>query len=308
MIQKCAEKQEAGKAVGEIIDGKKIAEDIRAEIQEDVKKLSQKNIVPGLAVILVGTDPASISYVTGKEKACAELGIYSSDNRMKEDITESELINLIRHFNQDEKIHGILVQLPLPKHLDEQRILLEIASEKDVDGYHPVNLGKMLLGQDCFLPCTPFGIMKILEHSNVNPDGKHAVIVGRSATVGKPLVNMLISRTKGANATVTVCHRNTADMAYHTRQADILIAAAGMPGLITADMVKPGAVVIDVGINRVADPTRKSGFRLKGDVDFENVAPIASKITPVPGGVGPLTITMLLYNTVKSASLFLNRK
>jgi methylenetetrahydrofolate dehydrogenase (NADP+)/methenyltetrahydrofolate cyclohydrolase len=292
--------------MGELIDGKGIAEKIRVGLRRDVEALAKEGIVPGLAVILVGSDPASVSYVTGKEKACAELGMYSSDNRLDEDVSEETLIELIRSFNRNDKIHGILVQLPLPKHLDEHRILMEVSPDKDVDGYHPMNLGKMLLGRNCFLPCTPLGIMKILELIEVDPDGKHAVVVGRGATVGKSLANLLISRAKGANATVTVCHSHTRDMARHTLQADILIAAAGSPKLITADMVKPGAVVIDVGINRVADETRKSGYRLQGDVDFEDVRKIASKITPVPGGVGPLTITMLLSNTIQSAQKHLN--
>jgi methylenetetrahydrofolate dehydrogenase (NADP+)/methenyltetrahydrofolate cyclohydrolase len=284
-----------------IIDGKQIAADMQAELKEEVAKLKQEGIVPGLGVILVGDDPASQSYVTAKERACAELGIYSDDNRLPADTTQRDLIALINRMNADPKIHGILVQLPLPKHLDESEVLLAISPDKDVDGFHPTNIGKMVAGQPAFLPCTPHGVIKLLQRSGVKVEGAHVVIVGRSNIVGKPIANMLVQKNKNGNATVTVCHTKTANIANHTRQADIIIAAAGRPNTITADMVKDGVVVIDVGINRLEDKTAKRGYRLVGDVDFEAVKEKASLITPVPGGVGPMTITMLLHNTVESA-------
>jgi len=285
----------------EIISGKEIAEEIRAELKKDVDALRKKGIVPGLGVILVGEDPASQSYVTSKEKACEKLGIYSDDNRLPADTTQEDLLALVDRMNNDDKIHGILVQLPLPKHMDESEVLLRISPDKDVDGFHPVNVGKMVVGEDAFLSCTPHGILQMLGRSGVETEGAHVVVVGRSNIVGKPVANMLIQKKENANATVTVCHTRTKDMAHHTKQADIIIAAAGRPNTVTADMVKEGVVVIDVGVNRVDDPAAKRGYRLVGDVDFEAVKEKASKITPVPGGVGPMTITMLLYNTVKSA-------
>lgn len=284
-----------------IIDGKQIAADMRAELKKEAADLKKEGIVPGLGVILVGEDPASQSYVTAKERACEELGIYSDDNRLPADTTQQDLIALINRMNTDPKINGILIQLPLPKHLDESEVLLAINPDKDVDGFHPTNIGKMVAGQPAFLPCTPHGVIKLLLRSGVKIEGSHVVIVGRSNIVGKPLANMLIQKNKGGNATVTVCHTRTADLAYHTRQADIIIAAAGRPNTITADMVKDGVVVIDVGVNRIEDKAAKKGYRLVGDVDFEAVQEKASLITPVPGGVGPMTITMLLYNTVESA-------
>jgi methylenetetrahydrofolate dehydrogenase (NADP+)/methenyltetrahydrofolate cyclohydrolase len=284
-----------------IIDGKQIAADMQAELKKEVADLKKEGIVPGLGVILVGEDPASQSYVTAKERACEELGIYSDDNRLPADTTQQDLIALINRMNTDPKINGILVQLPLPKHLDESEVLLAINPDKDVDGFHPTNIGKMVAGQAAFLPCTPHGVIQLLQRSGVKIEGSHVVIVGRSNIVGKPVANMLIQKNKGGNATVTVCHTRTADLAYHTRQADIIIAAAGRPNTITADMVKDGVVVIDVGVNRIEDKTAKKGYRLVGDVDFEAVKEKASLITPVPGGVGPMTITMLLYNTVESA-------
>ena len=284
-----------------IIDGKQVAADMQAELKKEVAKLKKQGIVPGLGVILVGEDPASKSYVTAKERACEELGIYSDDNRLPADTTQQDLIALINRMNTDPKINGILVQLPLPKHLDESEVLLAINPDKDVDGFHPTNIGKMVAGQAAFLPCTPHGVIQLLQRSGVKIEGSHVVIVGRSNIVGKPLANMLIQKNKDGNATVTVCHTRTADLAYHTRQADIIIAAAGRPNTITADMVKDGVVVIDVGVNRIEDETAKKGYRLVGDVDFETVKEKASLITPVPGGVGPMTITMLLYNTVESA-------
>jgi len=284
-----------------IIDGAKVAADMRAELKEQVVELKKKGIVPGLGVILVGQDPASKSYVTAKERACAEIGIYSDDNRLPAQTSQNDLITLIKKMNADPKINGILVQLPLPKHLNEAQVLMTISPDKDVDGFHPTNVGRMVVGEKAFLPCTPHGVIQLLIRSSVTIDGSHVVIVGRSNIVGKPLANMLIQKSPTGNATVTICHTHTKNLAGHTKQADIVIAAAGRPNTITADMIKPGAVVIDVGVNRVEDATKKSGCRLVGDVDFENVKEKAGLITPVPGGVGPMTITMLLYNTVESA-------
>ena len=285
-----------------IIDGKQIAQEIRAELKDAVARLRNDcGVTPGLGVILVGDDPASRSYVAAKERACEEIGIYSDDNRLPAETTQDELLALVRRMNRDPRIHGILVQLPLPKHIDESAVLLAIDPDKDVDGFHPVNVGRMVVGEKAFLSCTPHGVIQILQRSGVRIDGAHIVIVGRSNIVGKPLANMLIQKWDKGNATVTVCHTRTRNLAEHTRRADILVAAAGRPNTITADMVKDGAVVVDVGVNRVDDPSRERGYRLVGDVDFAPVAEKASLITPVPGGVGPMTITMLLYNTVEAA-------
>ena len=285
----------------EIIDGKQVAAEIRAELKSEVAQLKEQGIVPGLGVILVGVDPASQSYVTAKERACEEAGIYSDDNRLPAETTQDELMALVRRMNGDPKINGILVQLPLPRYIRESEVLLAIDPDKDVDGFHPVNVGKMVVGEKAFLPCTPHGVVQLLLRSGVTIEGAHVVIVGRSNIVGKPLANMLIQKSDTGNATVTVCHTRTKDLAGYTRQADIVIAAAGRPNTVTADMVRDGVVVIDVGVNRVEDATKKRGYRLVGDVDFEAVKEKASLITPVPGGVGPMTITMLLYNTVESA-------
>jgi len=284
-----------------IIDGKAVAESIRQELKQQVTELKTRGVTPGLAVILVGSDPASTSYVTAKEKACEEIGMYSSDNRLSASTTQADLLAMIDRFNKDPRIHGILVQLPLPKHIDENQVLLAVDPSKDVDGFHPINVGRMVVGQEAYLPCTPHGILQLLIRSGVKLDGAEVVVVGRSNIVGKPIANLLIQKSPMGNATVTVCHTRTRDLAAHVRRADIVIAAAGRPKTITADMVKPGAVVIDVGVNRVEDPTKAKGFHLVGDVDFEAVKEKASLITPVPGGVGPMTITMLLYNTVQSA-------
>lgn len=284
-----------------IIDGKAIAQEMREELRVEVARLKSQGIVPGLGVILVGDNPASKSYVTAKEKACEEIGIYSDDNRLPAATTQAELLALVRRMNADPKINGILVQLPLPEHLNEAEVLLAIDPAKDVDGFHPMNVGRMVVGERAFLPCTPHGVIQLLLRSQVPLDGAHVVIVGRSNIVGKPLANLLLQKSKTGNATVTVCHTRTRNLAEHTRRADIVIAAAGRPNTITADMIREGAVVIDVGVNRVDDPSKKSGFRLVGDVDFEGVKEKAAMITPVPGGVGPMTITMLLYNTVESA-------
>lgn len=279
-----------------IIDGKALAADLRAQIAAGVAKLERK---PGLAVILVGENPASVSYVTAKEKACAEAGMVSREIRLPEDTTEAALVGIIRDLNADKAIDGILVQLPLPSHIRGQAVIDAIAPEKDVDGFTPVNLGRMMIGEECFIPCTPHGIVKLIEFSGMDISGKHAVVVGRSNIVGKPVAQLLAS--KRLNATVTVCHSGTRDLGAFTREADILVVAAGRPGTITADMVKPGATIIDVGVNRIPDPTRPKGFRLAGDVDFAGCSEVAAAITPVPGGVGPMTITMLLWNTLESA-------
>jgi methylenetetrahydrofolate dehydrogenase (NADP+)/methenyltetrahydrofolate cyclohydrolase len=284
-----------------IIDGKEIAQQIRAELATEVQSLKTMGVVPGLGVILVGEDPASKSYVMAKEKACHDIGIFSDDNRLPATTTQAELLALIMKMNADPKINGILVQLPLPKHLNESEVLLAIDPDKDVDGFHPTNVGRMVVGEKAFLPCTPHGVLQMMDRSGVLVEGAHVVIVGRSNIVGKPLANMLMAKGKMANATVTVCHTKTSDIGYHTRQADIVIAAAGRPNTVTADMIREGAVVIDVGVNRIEDATKKAGFRLVGDVDFEACKAKAEAITPVPGGVGPMTITMLLYNTVESA-------
>ena len=286
-----------------IIDGKLISETIRGELKNRISVLKEKGITPGLGVILVGNNPASRSYVTAKEHACDSIGIYSDDNRLPEDVTETDLLKKINEMNLDPKIHGILVQLPLPKHINESTVLLAIDPKKDVDGFHPINVGKMMIGEDTFFPCTPHGVLQMLLRSEIETSGKHVVVIGRSNIVGKPVANMLLQKRDGANATVTLCHTGTKSIESHTLQADILIAASGFPNTVTADMVKPGAVVIDVGVNRIEDNTKKSGYRLVGDVDYEGVSAIASAITPVPGGVGPMTITMLLYNTVLSAEI-----
>lgn len=283
-----------------IIDGKLLARNLREEIAAGVAALkAQKGIVPGLAVILVGENPASVSYVTAKEKACVEAGMLSREIRLPADTQESVLLEKIAELNADDAIHGILVQLPLPKGFDEKKVINAIAPEKDVDGFTPVNVGRMLIGEKCFLPCTPHGIIKLIEFSGMDIKGKSAVVIGRSNIVGKP-VAVLLSR-KETNATVTMCHTGTPDIAKFTREADIVVVAAGRPGTLTGDMIKEGAVVIDVGVNRITDETKPKGFRLAGDADFDSCAAVASAITPVPGGVGPMTITMLLWNTLESA-------
>lgn len=283
----------------QIIDGFSIAQNVRAGVGEKVKELQAQGVIPCLAVVLVGENPASISYVTGKEKALAEAGMKSLDIRLPEQTTEEELLQRIDTLNKDSSVHGILVQLPLPQHIDEDKIITAIKPEKDVDGFHPVNVGNMMIGKKSFLPCTPHGVLVLLKTMGIETKGKHVVIVGRSNIVGKPL-GILFTRRE-YNATVTICHTGTKDLSYHTKQADILVAAAGSPGMITADMVKPGAVVIDVGVNRIPDASKKSGFRLCGDVDFEGVKEVASYITPVPKGVGPMTIAMLVFNTLEAA-------
>lgn len=282
-----------------IIDGFAIAQEVRADAANRTLKLAAQGIQPCLAVVLVGTDPASISYVTGKEKALTEAGMISKDIRLPADTDENKLLEIISELNTNPSVHGILVQLPLPKHIDADKILLAIDPQKDVDGFHPVNVGNMMIGRRSYLPCTPNGILYLLKRMQIQTNGKHAVIVGRSNIVGKPLA-VLLTR-KEYNATVTICHTGTQNIASYTKQADILIAAAGTPKIISADMIKPGAAVIDVGVNRIPDASKKSGFRLCGDVDFEAALSVASYITPVPRGVGPMTIAMLLQNTVEAA-------
>lgn len=282
-----------------IIDGKAIAAQVRGEVAEKVSALKAKGITPCLAVILVGENPASVSYVTGKQKALAEVGMTDRSLHLPESTTEEELLKIIDDLNKDTTVHGILVQLPLPEHINEEKVLLAIDPEKDVDGFHPMNVGNLVIGKKAFLPCTPHGIIVLLEKMGIETSGKHAVVIGRSNIVGKP-VSLLLAR-KETNCTVTICHTGTKNMAEMTRQADILIAATGRPHTVTKDMVKPGAVVIDVGVNRIPDDTKKSGFRLTGDCDYADLLETASFITPVPGGVGPMTIAMLIFNTLESA-------
>jgi methylenetetrahydrofolate dehydrogenase (NADP+)/methenyltetrahydrofolate cyclohydrolase len=285
-----------------ILSGKECAEAMREEIRLQVEELRNKhNVIPGLAVILVGDDPASVSYVKGKEKACEGAGIMSREYKFDADYREEALLKLIDDLNHDSDIHGILVQLPLPKQINEEKVLLAIDPEKDVDGFHPVNLGKMMIGEPRFLPATPHGIQQLLIRNGIEIASKHVVIVGRSNIVGKPLAMILVQKKPGANATVSMCHTGTKNLADMTRQADILVVAAGRPHTVNADMVKQGAVVVDVGVNRIEDSTKKKGFRLIGDVEFDEVSAKASAITPVPGGVGPMTITMLLHNTLQAA-------
>ena len=284
----------------ELIDGKKLAAETRAQIAAGVAALkAEKGVTPGLAVILVGDNPASVSYVAAKEKACTDAGMYSREIRLPASVAEADLLAEIARLNADPAIHGILVQLPLPKGFDEKKVIDAIAPEKDVDGFTPVNVGRMLIGEECFLPCTPHGIIKLIEVTGLELAGKHAVVIGRSNIVGKP-VAALLSR-KSVNATVTLCHTGTPDVGAFTRQADVVVVAAGRPNTLTGDMLKPGAVVIDVGVNRVPDATKPKGYRLCGDADFSSCAAVASAITPVPGGVGPMTITMLLWNTLEAA-------
>jgi methylenetetrahydrofolate dehydrogenase (NADP+)/methenyltetrahydrofolate cyclohydrolase len=285
-----------------IIDGNPIAEQIRGEVSADVARLKASGIEPGLVVVLVGDNPSSVSYVKGKTRDAAAVGMRSETLRLPADITQDDLLRLIRDLNADPSWHGILVQLPLPPHIDESLATGAVAVEKDVDGLHPVNTGRLFRGEPAFYPCTPHGVKQMLMRSGNDPGGKHVVICGRSNLVGKPLAGLLMQKAPGANATVTICHTGTPDIGKHTRQADILIVAMGRPGAITADMVREGAVVIDVGVNRVPDATKKSGGRLVGDVDYEAVREKAAAITPVPGGVGPLTRAMLLHNTVLAAS------
>ena len=284
-----------------IISGNEVAAEIRAELKTKVAELKEKGIHPGLGVVLVGEDPASVSYVTSKAKGSQEIGMFEETIRLPADVPEDEVLKVIDKLNNDPKFSGILVQLPLPDHISVEKVISYISPEKDVDGFHPVNLGKLLRGEPCPLPCTPHGVQQLLVRSGNDPSGKHVVVCGRSNIVGKPLAAILMQKAKGANAVVTVVHTGAKDISYYTKQADILVAAMGRPQAITADMVREGTVVIDVGVNRIPDSSKKSGFRLAGDVDYGPVSEKASYITPVPGGVGPMTVTMLLYNTVESA-------
>lgn len=284
-----------------VLDGKAIAADMREELTRKVADLTARDRTPGLGVLLVGDDPASRSYVTAKEKACEKTGIYSREIRLPAGAPRDEILEVVHGYNQDPRIDGILVQLPLPDAAMEHEVIGAIDPAKDVDGFHPVSVGRMMLGLPTFLPCTPHGILQMLKRSGIPTEGAHAVIVGRSNIVGRPLANLLSQKSSLGNATVTLCHTRTPDIAVHTRQADIVVAAAGRPGTLTADMIRHGAAVIDVGVNRVEDPDAPRGYRLVGDVEYPSVAQKAGAITPVPGGVGPMTITMLLWNTVRSA-------
>ncbi|HEY0527553.1 MAG TPA: bifunctional 5,10-methylenetetrahydrofolate dehydrogenase/5,10-methenyltetrahydrofolate cyclohydrolase [Gemmatimonadaceae bacterium] len=291
----------------ELIDGKAVAQRVRADVAVRAQRLAAGGVTPGLAVVLVGDDPASAVYVRSKGRACEEAGMYSRTICLPAETSQQELLGHVAALNADPTIHGILVQMPLPKQISPDAIILAIDPHKDVDGFHPINVGKMLIGErDGFVPCTPAGIQLLLKSEGVRTSGKNCVVIGRSNIVGKPMAALMVQDNDDANCTVTVCHRHTADLKSHTLAADILISAAGRAGMVTADMVKPGAVVIDVGTNRVADPTAKNGMRLRGDVDFEAVREVASKITPVPGGVGPMTIAMLMVNTVRAAEMTLS--
>lgn len=283
----------------QLLDGKAAAAEIRRELEPRIAKLRAAGVVPGLGVILVGDNPASVTYVSAKERACAEMGLYSQQIRLPATASEREILGAVDSFNSDPRIHGILVQRPLPNTAMEARVLERVAPTKDVDGFHPLNIGRAALGQPAFLPCTPHGILRLLRRNGIPVSGADVVIVGRSAIVGAPLARLLMR--KGEDATVTVCHTATRDLAAHTRRADIVVVAAGKPRTVSGDMIRPGAVVVDVGVNRVPDPDSPRGYRLVGDVAFDEVAQKASWITPVPGGVGPMTIAMLLWNTVWAA-------
>ncbi|MDR3667947.1 MAG: bifunctional methylenetetrahydrofolate dehydrogenase/methenyltetrahydrofolate cyclohydrolase FolD [Ignavibacteriaceae bacterium] len=284
-----------------LIDGKRIASEIKTEIKNKISALIEdgKNI-PGLVTIMVGNDPSSLIYINNKEKACKEVGIQSVSEKLRSDISQQDLLNLISSYNNRKDYHGMLVQLPLPKHIDENKIIEAISPDKDVDGFHPINIGKLIAGKDAFVPCTPAGIQELLKRYNIETVGKHVVVLGRSNIVGKPVANLLMQKNKYANAIVTVCHSAAHDLNQYTRTADILIAAIGKPEFVKADMVKEGVVVIDVGINRIKDDSHPNGSRVVGDVDFQDVSKKASYITPVPGGVGLMTIAMLLQNTYKA--------
>ncbi len=288
-----------------LIDGKKVASDIRNELKDKISQLkAEGKNVPGLVAIIVGDDPASQIYVSSKGKACEEIGMRTKTERLSADISESELLKLIQSYNQNNDYNGILVQLPLPKHINEDKVIETISNKKDVDGFHPISVGNLVIGKDTFASCTPAGIQELLIRYKIETKGKHVVVVGRSNIVGKPIANIMLQKAEGANSIVTIVHSAAKDISYYTKQADILIAAIGKAEMIKADMVKDGVVVIDVGINRIDDSTKAKGYRIVGDVDFENVSKKASFITPVPGGVGPMTIAMLLSNTYKAYKLY----
>jgi len=285
-----------------IIDGVAIGKSIREELKNEVGELRKRGVQPGLTVVIVGDDPASHVYVRMKGKAADELGMKSDTIRLPADTPEAELLALVDRLNADPSVHGILVQMPLPRHMNSEKVILRLNPAKDVDGFHPVNVGKVVIGEkNAFRPCTPAGVIELLRRSDADPRGKHAVVVGRSMIVGRPVANMLLQDVPGGNATVTICHTRTQDLPSYTRSADILVVAAGRPQVITGAMIKPGAVVIDVGVNRVEDPASEKGYRLVGDVNFAEASLVASAITPVPGGVGPMTIAMLMANTVQAA-------
>ncbi len=285
-----------------IIDGNAIGKQIREELRAEVADMKSRGIVPGLSVVLVGEDPASQSYVKMKGKATEELGMKSETIRLPAETAEADLLALIDRLNADRAVHGILIQLPLPKHMNSQKVLLRMNPDKDVDGFHPVSVGRLVIGDRTgFRPCTPAGVQELIVRSGVDPRGQHLVVVGRSLIVGRPVANIFLQDAPGANATVTVCHTKTRDLASITRQGDILVVAAGRPEVVTGDQIKPGAVVIDVGVNRVEDPAKEKGYRLVGDVKFSEAVEVASLITPVPGGVGPMTIALLMKNTVQAA-------
>jgi methylenetetrahydrofolate dehydrogenase (NADP+)/methenyltetrahydrofolate cyclohydrolase len=292
-----------GESGATLIDGAAIGRLVRADVARDVARLKTFGVVPGLTVVLVGEDPASAVYVRSKGKACEEAGMRGETIRLPADASEAELLDVVERLNADDSVHGILVQMPLPRHMSADKVIRRIRPEKDVDGFHPVNVGKLSIGErDGFVPCTPAGAIELLVRSGVDTRGKDAVIVGRSNIVGKPMAALLMQDAPGGNATVTICHSRTGDLASHTRRADILVAAIGKPEMITGDMIKPGAVVIDVGINRVNDASATKGYRIVGDVHFASAREVASMITPVPGGVGPMTIAMLMQNTVRAAA------
>ncbi len=284
-----------------LLDGKKVAAEIKQQLKSEIDQLKAAGKpIPGLAAILVGDDPASAAYVAGKERDCIEVGIHSEVLRLPAETSEAELLSLVEKYNNDNKFHGILVQLPVPKHIDSMKIIEAISPAKDVDGFHPMNIGKLMIGVDGFVSCTPAGVHEMMKRYNIETKGKHVVVVGRSNIVGKPMANIMMQKKAFANSIVTVCHSAAENITVYTKQADILIAAIGVPEFIKADMVKDGVVVFDVGINRVEDPTSKKGFKLVGDVDFNQVAPKSSYITPVPGGIGLMTRAMLLQNTYQS--------
>ncbi|GAB1370364.1 bifunctional methylenetetrahydrofolate dehydrogenase/methenyltetrahydrofolate cyclohydrolase [Candidatus Kapaibacterium sp.] len=286
-----------------IIDGKLVAEKIRNDIKVKTEILSrEKGIKPGLALLLVGNNPASEIYVNMKFKACQQLGFHSLIKRLPDDVNEHEALGIIAQWNNDSSIHGILVQLPLPKQINENRVINAISPSKDVDGFHPVNAGNLMLGLPGFVPCTPAGIMELFNHYNISLKGKHAVVIGRSNIVGKPIANLMLQKNQNANAIVTLCHSQAEDISYYTKQADIIVAAIGVANFVKADMVKDGVVIIDVGINRIDDAGTEKGYKIVGDVDYQEVSHKAAAITPVPGGVGPMTIAMLMSNTYDSAS------
>lgn len=284
-----------------ILAGKAVAKAVKDRLKERIEALAARGVVPGLTVVLVGEDPASQSYVRSKERQSAKLGFKSEILRLPAETSEEDVLDTVRRLNADTSVHGILVQLPLPKHIDSQKVIETIDANKDVDGFHPVSMGKLVLGLEGFVPCTPAGIVEMIKHYGIGTRGKHLVVIGRSNIVGKPMANLMLQKSEHANCTVTLCHTATPDMAVHTRTADILVVAAGVPQYVGPDMVKEGAVVIDVGINRIDDPAAEKGYRLVGDVDFDAVAAKSSAITPVPGGVGLMTVAMLLSNTVDAA-------